>query len=82
MDELVATSTEAGKLRTWLEEAKRWPAQSETDELTRFVEWARDRLEYLDQVVHPDGISERLKESELFSTIDPFIDPPEDLVDE
>lgn len=82
LDELVAISTEAAKLRTWLEEAKRWPARSESDEFTRFVNWARSRLEYLDHAVDPDGITGSLKEQELFPEIDPLIDPPEDLVEE
>ena len=71
LDELVAISTEAGKLRTWLEEAKRWPERLPSDELTRFVEWARDRLEYLDHAIDPNGIAESLKESELFPELDP-----------
>lgn len=82
MDELVAISTEAGKLRTWLEEAKRSPERSQSHEFTRFVEWARGRLEHLDHAVDPDGISERLKSRALFPEIDPFIDPPKDLVEE
>jgi hypothetical protein len=39
LDELVAISTETGKLRTWLVEAKRWPESPQSDEFTRFVEW-------------------------------------------
>ncbi len=82
LDELVAISTEAGKLRTRLEEVKRWPERSQSDEFTRFVEWARDRLENLDHAVGPDGIAESLQKRELFPDIDPLIGPPEDLVEE
>ena len=82
LDELVAISAEAGKLRTWLEEVKRWPERSQSDEFTRFVEWARDRLENLDHAVGPDGIAESLQKRELFPDIDPLIGPPEDLVEE
>ena len=82
LDELVAISAEAGKLRTWLEEVKRWPERPQSDEFTRFVEWARNRLEYLDHAVDPDGIAERLKSRELFPEIDPLIDPPGDLTEE
>jgi hypothetical protein len=82
LDELVAISTEASKLRVWLEEAKRWPERSQSDEFTRFVEWARARLEYLEHAVDPDGIAESLKQSQLFPEADPLIDPPEDLIEE
>jgi hypothetical protein len=82
LDELVAISTEASKLRIWLEEAKRWPERSQSDEFTRFVEWARKRLEYLDRAVDPDGIAESLRERELFPKIDPLIDPSEDFIEE
>lgn len=82
LDELVAISTEAAKLRAWLEETKRWPERPQSDEFTRFVEWARNRFEYLEHAVHPDGIAESLKERELFPESDPLIDPPEDLVEE
>jgi hypothetical protein len=82
LDELVAISTEVSKLRVWLEESKRWPERSQSDEFTRFVEWARCRLEYLEHAGDPDGIAESLKQSELFPEADPLIDPPEDLVEE
>lgn len=42
----------------------------------------RARLEYLDHAVEPHGVTETLKERELFPEIDPLIDPPEDLVEE
>lgn len=51
-------------------------------EFTRFVDWARARLEYLEHTVDADGIAEGLKERELFPEIDPLIDPPDDLIDE
>ena len=80
LDELVAISTEAGKLRVWLEEAKPWSGRSQSDEFTRFVAWARNRLEYLDHSVDLDGVGELLKSRELFPENDPLIDPPEDLI--
>ena len=57
LDELIAISTEAHKLRSWLDEAKHWPRRRQSDEFNRFVEWARERLEYLDHAVDPDGIA-------------------------
>jgi hypothetical protein len=82
LDELVATATEADKLRIWLHQAKRWPARSSADEFTRFVEWARERLKRLEDSVHADGIAESLRERELFPEADMLIDPPDDLIEE
>jgi len=82
LDELIAISTEARKLRTWLEEAKRWSGRSPSDDFARFVVWARNRLEHLDYAVDPDGIAESLKARELFPENDLLIDPPEDLAEE
>lgn len=82
MDELVAISTEANKLKVWLKDAERRPERSQSDEFTRFVEWAQGRFEYLEQSTNPDGIAESLRERELFPEIDPLIDPPEDLLEE
>jgi hypothetical protein len=82
LDGLIAISVEASKLRTWLEEAKRWSGRSESDDFTRFVEWARNRLEHLDHAIDPDGIAESLRVRELFPENDPLIDPPEDLEEE
>jgi hypothetical protein len=80
LDELVAISVEASKLRGWLEEAKHWLEQSQPDEFTRFVDWARRRLEYLEHAIDPAGIAESLTERQLFPQPDPLLDPPEDLV--
>jgi hypothetical protein len=82
LDELVAISTEAAKLRTWLSEADTWSQPSQPNEFTRFVTWARSRLKYLEGVVGPDGIAERLRSRDLFPETDPLVDPPEDLVRE
>lgn len=82
LDELVAISAEANKLRVWLKDTGRWSGHSQPHEFTRFVEWARDRLEYLEHAVDPDGIAESLKEHELFPEVDPLIDPPEDFIEE
>lgn len=57
LDELVSISTEAAKLRTWLEEVRRWPERPNADEFTRFVDWARERLSKLEHAVNPDGIA-------------------------
>jgi hypothetical protein len=82
LDELIAISTEASKLRTWLEEAKRWAGRSQSDDFARFVGWARNRLEHLDHAVDPDGIAESLRARELFPEKDSLIDPPDDLAEE
>jgi len=82
LDELIAILTEADKLRRWLADAKGWPERPNPDEFTRFVKWARSRLEHLEHAVDPDGIVKSLKEGELFPEIDPLIDPPGDFVEE
>lgn len=82
LDELVAISAEADKLRIWLTELNRWLPRPDTEDLTRFVEWARDRLNYLEHAVNPDVIAQSLKERELFPEVDLLIDPPEDLREE
>lgn len=82
LDELLAVSTEAAKLRTWLTEAEKWPQPIQPNEFTKFVAWARARLKYLEHAVGPEGIAETLKSRALFPEIDPLIDPPEDLVEE
>jgi hypothetical protein len=72
----------AGKLRTWLSEAAQWNPPAESNEFSRFVEWARARLAYLERSVAADGIAEMLRERELFPETDSLIDPAEDLIEE
>lgn len=80
LDELVAISSEANKLRTWLDETESWTDRANPDEFNRFVDWAEARLEYLVHAVHPDGIAEALKSRNLFPECDSLIDPPDDLI--
>lgn len=82
LDELVAISTEAAELRTWLHETEQWQQPSEPDEFCRFVDWARERLDQLQHGVGPGGIAQRLRARSLFPVPDPLIDPPEDLAEE
>ena len=82
LDQLVGITTEANKLRAWLDESKKWPGRSTKDEFERFVGWARSRLSYLEHAIEPDGIAERLRSHDLFPETDPLIDPPDDLIEE
>lgn len=82
LEELVAISSEATKLRAWLAEAEKWQQPAQPNEFTRFVTWAKARLDYLEHKVEPDGIAELLKSRELFPDTDPLIDPAEDLIEE
>lgn len=82
LDELVGISSEAIKLRTWLTEAEKWSQPAQPNEFTRFVAWARARLDCLNSAVEPQGIAETLKSRELFPETDTLVDPPDDLIDE
>src|SRR5262245_37053253 len=82
LDELVEISAESAKLRTWLAEVETWPVPVETNEFTRFVAWARERLHILEHAVRSDGIAHTLRERDLFPETDALTDPPEDLVEE
>jgi hypothetical protein len=82
LDELVGISTEAAKLCAWLAEAGGWPQPDQPNEFSRFVAWARARLDYLEHAVGPEGIAETLRSRALFPETDPLVDPPEDLVEE
>ena len=82
LDGLVAISVERDRLRTWLKEVEHWPAPSQRDELTRFVDWAQSRYDHLEHQIEPTGIAKALRERKLFPEIDPLLDPPEDLINE
>ena len=67
LDELVAISTEAAKFAHGWKRPSGGRRDRSSDEFSIcFVNWARSRLEYLDHVVDPDGITGSLKEQELF----------------
>ncbi len=82
LDDLVAVTTEADRLRAWLKDVDGWPEAPDAIEFNRFVEWSRMRLADLADVVTPQGISKYLRERKLFPDVDPLLDPPEDLIEE
>lgn len=82
LDELVAVTTEADRLRAWLKDVEGWPEAPDAVEFNRFVEWSRRRLADLAESVTPQGISKYLRDRNLFPDVDPLVDPPEDLIEE
>ncbi|TBW32403.1 hypothetical protein EYW49_22105 [Siculibacillus lacustris] len=80
LDDLVEITTEANRLRQWLNETSSWPEAPSAVEFNRLVEWSRRRLSELESKTSAEGISTILRDRNLFPEVDPLVDPPEDLI--
>lgn len=73
--QLVDAQRRADGLKRWMSACARPADDVSHPELRRMVDWAASRIGDLERTLSPEGISERLRERELFPETDPLDDP-------
>jgi len=69
----MAMSTEAHELRSFLARLPEGALASQTGDLARMLEWAKARLEHLEDQLTAEAISAALRQRELFPEVDRLV---------
>ena len=73
LERLMAMSTEAHELRSFLARLPEGALASQTGDLARMLEWAKARLEHLEDQLTAEAISAALRQRELFPEVDRLV---------